>query len=170
MSALEGGYQLGGEYCSAFARSVKAHVASMTFGAHTAVQFSEQEMEREAEIEERLLERLRDLRGAELLKRAQVRAEREAARLAAIVAEEAEAAQQVEVEGEVVVDAATALSTGDLPVAVPVLETAEGSSKKRRRAPVDYAQLDRELSGKPVEAGAGAGTGAGAQSKGGVDG
>ncbi len=33
MSALEGGYQLGGEFHSAFARSVKAHVASLAQGA-----------------------------------------------------------------------------------------------------------------------------------------
>jgi hypothetical protein len=33
VSALEGGYQLGGEFHSAFARSVKAHVSSLAQGA-----------------------------------------------------------------------------------------------------------------------------------------
>ena len=57
VSALEGGYQLGGRCCSAFARSVKGHVQSLAAAARYAPSrpgFSLENCEREAEIEEQV--------------------------------------------------------------------------------------------------------------------
>lgn len=44
VSALEGGYQLNGEVCSAFAKSVKAHVYALSSGAGTRVEYSEEDL------------------------------------------------------------------------------------------------------------------------------
>lgn len=49
VSALEGGYQLGGEYCSAFAKSVKCHVATLCSPGlrSSEVKYDSQEAEKE---------------------------------------------------------------------------------------------------------------------------
>lgn len=55
VSALEGGYQLGGEFSSAFAKSVKAHVTSLSNGhsrqgAHYSQDFADRESGAELEV------------------------------------------------------------------------------------------------------------------------
>jgi hypothetical protein len=57
VSALEGGYQLGGRCCSAFARSVKAHVQALAVAAkygHLSSEFSLEKCQAEAETEEQV--------------------------------------------------------------------------------------------------------------------
>jgi len=51
VSVLEGGYQLGGEYCSAFAKSVKAHVAALATEGSKNVPYDQHEEDTEASIE-----------------------------------------------------------------------------------------------------------------------
>jgi hypothetical protein len=53
VSALEGGYQLGGEFCSSFAKSVKTHVSTLCSPglASSSVGYDPMEAEREREEE-----------------------------------------------------------------------------------------------------------------------
>ena len=51
VSVLEGGYQLGGEFCSAFAKSVKAHVAALASEGAKNVPYDPRDEEAEAAIE-----------------------------------------------------------------------------------------------------------------------
>ena len=52
VSALEGGYQLGGEYSSAFAKSVYAHIQALSNGSKSLSQYSDAKSEAE-KVEER---------------------------------------------------------------------------------------------------------------------
>lgn len=54
VSVLEGGYQLGGGICSAFAKSVKAHVTSLSNCSCTLAPFSQTDLAREEEIERKV--------------------------------------------------------------------------------------------------------------------
>jgi hypothetical protein len=54
VSALEGGYQLGGEFCSSFAKSVKSHVSTLCspgLASSAAVRYDPLEAEREKQEE-----------------------------------------------------------------------------------------------------------------------
>lgn len=51
VSALEGGYQTGGEYCSAFAKSVKAHVLALEKGGRGTCPYSSDDAEKERLVE-----------------------------------------------------------------------------------------------------------------------
>lgn len=57
VSALEGGYQLGGEFYSAFAKSVKTHVATLCSRslASSSVKYDPMEAEREKQEERQVL-------------------------------------------------------------------------------------------------------------------
>lgn len=67
VSVLEGGYQLGGEYCSAFAQSVKAHVRSLTQGAaRSRAPFSISESQAETTFELNHLNSLKELRQTQI--------------------------------------------------------------------------------------------------------
>jgi len=119
VSALEGGYQLGGEYCSAFAKSVKTHVVALERGAKSSHIYSEEEASREMQIEKDIIDELEKRR---LLKLEAAQKRQEALYAAAL--EQREAAERAGGEAEPVV---------------------EGSAKKRRRAAVDYVALEQEL-------------------------
>jgi len=57
VSALEGGYQLGGRSCSAFARSVKGHVHTLAVAAkygHLSPEFSLDKCQAEADTEDQV--------------------------------------------------------------------------------------------------------------------
>jgi acetoin utilization deacetylase AcuC-like enzyme len=53
VSALEGGYQIGGEYCSSFAKSVKAHVQALARGANSRAPYRQEyaDVEKNMEVE-----------------------------------------------------------------------------------------------------------------------
>ena len=55
VSVLEGGYQILGEHCSAFAKSVKAHVAALASGARTNTPYSQNDSDIEKQVEADLL-------------------------------------------------------------------------------------------------------------------
>jgi hypothetical protein len=122
VSALEGGYQLGGEYCSAFAKSVKTHVVALERGAKSTHIYSEEEASREMQIEKDIIDELEKRR---LLKLEAAQKRQEALYAAAL--EQREAAERERAAG------------GDAE------STLEGSAKKRRRAAVDYVALEQEL-------------------------
>ncbi len=54
VSVLEGGYQLGGEHSSAFAKSVFAHVHSLAVGSRTKRKFDSQKLELEVSAEKKV--------------------------------------------------------------------------------------------------------------------
>lgn len=58
MSALEGGYQLSGEHCSAFAKSVKSHVAALSSGGYAMPLYLSSDLEREETYERNLLDEI----------------------------------------------------------------------------------------------------------------
>lgn len=51
VSALEGGYQLSGEFCSAFAKSVKKHVSALVQGARTRAVYLQDHAQTELIVE-----------------------------------------------------------------------------------------------------------------------
>lgn len=51
VSALEGGYMLGGEFCSSFAKSVKTHVSTLINGAKTTQTYSAENELKDREFE-----------------------------------------------------------------------------------------------------------------------
>lgn len=54
VSALEGGYQLGGEFCSSFAKSVKAHVSTLCCPALNTSKYIYDPIEMEKEKQEEI--------------------------------------------------------------------------------------------------------------------
>lgn len=55
VSVLEGGYQLGGEYSSAFAKSVKAHVGALVSAASSTCPYLQEDAQKEKDIEIELI-------------------------------------------------------------------------------------------------------------------
>jgi acetoin utilization deacetylase AcuC-like enzyme/ankyrin repeat protein len=138
VSVLEGGYNLRGRgACSAFARSVAAHVRAMAEPNFQAWDASAAKRERDTE------RRRREERAAKAAARAAAAAERRAAAMAAeaaaLVAEAAEAAGVGGEGGEAAAAAAAPASGG-----------------RRRRAPVDYAALNAQLEAEKKAGGGGA--------------
>ena len=144
VSALEGGYQLGGEYCSSFAKSVKTHVSTLVRGAKTLeARYSQADAEREKAIERELLD------------------EQERKRLAKEEAQRREflenmARRQEKEEAEAEAEAEAALlpsppppSTTSMPTAPAAesdaAEDATSGRKRRRAKEVDYVALNEEL-------------------------
>eukprot|EP00605_Chrysophyceae_sp_TOSAG23-4_P001405 GSChrysophyteH1.ASY1.ANO1.1527.1 assembled CDS len=130
VSALEGGYQIGGEFSSAFAKSVKAHVAALHAGAKTVAPWSNEDAEVERAVEKALLDEAAERRLAKLLAQ-QKKEEEERAAAAALAAEQAEAQKEAALLEDYVED--------------------NGGDRKRRRAPVDYAKLDQELQAQKAQ-------------------
>ena len=71
VSVLEGGYQLGGEYCSAFAQSAKAHVRSLSLNSSCRSLFSIVDCQAETTLEEAHLEELEKQREQLILRKEQ---------------------------------------------------------------------------------------------------
>jgi len=164
VSALEGGYQIGGELCSSFAKSVKTHVAALVTGARTAAPWSPDDAETERAVEKMHLDEAAERRLQKELARQVQEAARRAAALAARAEAEAEAAA-LEGYNE---DSHDAVPSGAQGVgawsALHVQGTGterdqhitslpddedpvDGSARKRRRAraQVDYVALDLAL-------------------------
>eukprot|EP00596_Hydrurales_sp_CCMP1899_P003639 CAMPEP_0119048606 /NCGR_PEP_ID=MMETSP1177-20130426/59890_1 /TAXON_ID=2985 /ORGANISM="Ochromonas sp, Strain CCMP1899" /LENGTH=826 /DNA_ID=CAMNT_0007024745 /DNA_START=66 /DNA_END=2546 /DNA_ORIENTATION=+ len=148
VSALEGGYQIGGEFSSAFAKSVKIHVASLIKGGKsTCAPYLQEDADRERDLERELLDDVEKRRIARIEQQRQLRfelqqAEREAAREKEVT--------EVEKEGEVEVDAEEVVKEGENEIVesgvVMSSEVEEsGSKRKRRRVTVDYKALDEEI-------------------------
>jgi len=138
VSALEGGYMTKGEYCSSFAKSVKAHVASMCTkeGVNSSAKYSVEEAAMEQAAEREMIRLLH-------LKRQQ-KAEQEALRTAqyqAMLAAREEQDKQ-DIGGNVTEPSVVHVAE--------VVEDNDGSARKRRRASgtVDYVALNKELSDK----------------------
>lgn len=141
VSVLEGGYQLGGDFASAFARSVHDHVQELARAAGTGGRgVTIEGLRAEGEAEAALLQGLRVQRAEELRllrekEEEEVRRERERAM---------QAEQEVVVEEEVAVPQLGG-EAGDAE------EGSGGGSRKRRRPAVDYAALDEQLRAKGVD-------------------
>ena len=125
VSSLEGGYQIAGEYSSAFAKSVKIHVNALMRGATCPAVYDQEEMDKEIELELKVIQ------------------EAEAKRLAKIDAlnkrrEEAIAQRRKEYEASVAVEERQAEP-----------EEAETSPNKKRSRrgiqQVDYQELARKI-------------------------
>ena len=160
VSALEGGYQLGGECCSSFAKSVKTHVAALVAGARTVAPWSAEDAQVEQDLEKVHLDEAAERRAQkEALRQAQLQSEQEAA--AAAAAEAATLAGYEEnsrdsnsrtawehiAHGEgASLNAAVPVFTEDangIHVASRGEADEDGSARKRRRRPaVDYVALD----------------------------
>ena len=117
VSVLEGGYMISGEHCSAFAKSVKAHVAALAAGARGVAKYSAEEAETESRVERRTLDDAAEKRALKM----QQQAEREAAAREARRQAAAEEMAAQEAEGGVVE------AGGD---------EGDDGSRKRRRAQV----------------------------------
>lgn len=135
VSALEGGYMTKGEYCSSFAKSVKAHVASMCTreGVNSSAKYSVEEAALEQAAEREMIRNLHVKR--------QMKAEQEALRLAQ---HQAMIAARVEQEKQQMIGGVTDV------IAETVVESDDSSRKRRRSsgAKVDYVALNKELSEK----------------------
>ena len=118
VSALEGGYQIGGEHYSSFAKSVKSHVMSLAKGGRSTRTYKQEESDKEKEIENTMIEEVNARKLAKL----------EAQQAAMMREASDETAGSVAIEEE--------------------SSPREESARKRRRAEVDYAKLDQELFAK----------------------
>lgn len=122
VSALEGGYQINGEFSSAFARSVKTHVSCLTEGVNDTATYSSYDAALESQYEAKVIE---DLRIKQEQKQMMIQRQREAMRDAAIAAA---AAQQPQNDSEAAIPISVAVE-GALPEGSPA-----DCSRKRRRA------------------------------------
>jgi len=66
VSALEGGYQIGAEHYSSFAKSVKSHVMSLAKGGRSSRVYNQEELDKEKEIESTMIEEINARRLAKL--------------------------------------------------------------------------------------------------------
>jgi hypothetical protein len=121
VSALEGGYQIGGEHYSSFAKSVKSHVMSLAKGGRSSRVYQQEESDKEKEIESTMIEEINARKMAKL--------------------EAQQAARMREVES---IDNVSSYVVEENITGSPREET----GRKRRRAEVDYAKLDQELFSK----------------------
>lgn len=146
VSALEGGYQLNGEFCSAFAKSVKTHVNSLTVGARSTAPFSVADAQRETEVEKQLLDEAAERRYQKQLLLQKQEEERRAAAAAAGLLSPS--------DNNTTVQTSTSNGTVGTEESVSLDIADDGSARKRRRASgtVDYVALDKELSAKKEEA------------------
>lgn len=165
VSALEGGYQIKGDYCSAFAKSVKTHVSSLIQGTSSRALYSQTQMQTEQRLEKDAIDRAERKRLEKLAvqqaiydEMRRVQAEQEEAehqeRLAAYLAK-----QENEGGGE---SGLAFHPVGPSSVSEEIAGSASGDggrTQKRRRSAVDYGALADQLFG------AGAGTGAATSEK-----
>jgi acetoin utilization deacetylase AcuC-like enzyme len=152
VSALEGGYMTNGEYCSSFAKSAKAHVASLDKGSRTYNEYYQEDSEKEKQLEKDLIDDI-ERRRIQKLEAAEKREEAlRAANAAAFVLEQ-------QIDGNVMenneLNAGNQVRDEEIVTKVEevvVQNTTEGdeSSKKRRRntSSVDYVALEKELFNK----------------------
>eukprot|EP01038_Epipyxis_sp_PR26KG_P006205 gene6205-8545_t len=129
ISALEGGYQISGEFCSSFAKSVKIHVESLAQGSKCNHKFNVEESNKEKETEEKIISKMRE----------------KLEKLKANAAREAEQLLNAYRIGENLNEGISSPVTNA--VVSPPIEAAivDEQSKKRRRPQVDYAALDQKL-------------------------
>lgn len=152
VSALEGGYMTNGEYCSSFAKSAKAHVASLDKGSRTYNGYYQEDSEIEKKLEKDLIDDI-ERRRLEKLEAAEKREEAlRAANAAAFALEQQNDGNEMEKDEENVEN-----QVKDDEIVTKVEEKiiqniADGdeSSKKRRRntSAVDYVALEKELFNK----------------------
>ena len=131
VSALEGGYQIGGEFCSAFAKSVKTHVASLIRGNKTTAPYDQAEMECEKLYENEIIQ---DAERRRLAKIALIR-QREEVELAKQRSDISSALRDSEI---------AKVDSNNIETEA---ETDFSSARKRRRAAtnVDYIALSKKL-------------------------
>eukprot|EP00602_Paraphysomonas_sp_CaronLab_P002589 CAMPEP_0185019948 /NCGR_PEP_ID=MMETSP1103-20130426/2532_1 /TAXON_ID=36769 /ORGANISM="Paraphysomonas bandaiensis, Strain Caron Lab Isolate" /LENGTH=895 /DNA_ID=CAMNT_0027550535 /DNA_START=54 /DNA_END=2741 /DNA_ORIENTATION=- len=143
VSALEGGYQIRGEFCSSFAKSVKAHVSALCGSVATSneVKYSTADAEVEMHAEKEgiaLLHRKRQEKQAE--------ADRQAAEWQKKVAEMQEMAKAEEAgEKETKEHNGECLETARVEVAATGDEDGSRSKRRRTAAKVDYVALNKKL-------------------------
>lgn len=159
VSALEGGYQIGGEFCSSFAKSVKTHVACLAAGAKTVVPYSVDDAQKESDVEKALLDEAAERRYQKALALQRQEELAQEARRAAEESALAAAAAAAHADGDsnggaVMMDAEPGHGNGNGSPEVKV-EGGNGhaslddeqAGRKRRRASgnVDYKALDEKL-------------------------
>lgn len=142
VSALEGGYQLGGEYCSSFAKSVKTHVSTLVRGAKTLeAQYSQADADREKAIEREILDEQERKRVA--------KEEQQRSEFLERIARQRQLQEEAEEElAQLPVMATATASVADAEASTAADGDADGaaSGRKRRRAKeVDYVALNEEL-------------------------
>jgi acetoin utilization deacetylase AcuC-like enzyme/ankyrin repeat protein len=142
VSALEGGYQIGGEFSSAFAKSVKTHVAALTTGAKTVAPWSNDDAEIERKVEKALLDEAAERRLQKIIQQQKREEEERIAHIARLAAEAEAAAEAQSLEGYVE-DSLEGIAVKS--ETVTASEDDDGNARKRRRQPVDYQALDKEL-------------------------
>jgi hypothetical protein len=155
VSALEGGYMIAGEFSSAFARSVRTHVAALAQGLVDTATYSAHDAALESRYEAKVIE---DLRLRQEAKQALLQQQRDAMRAAAIAAAQQQLQQQQQQSpteggadggsGDSAPSPAPAPSASAGAEAIAEDGSGEESGRKRRRAAavkVDYAQLDKEM-------------------------
>ena len=164
VSVLEGGYQIGGEHMSAFAKSVKSHVVSLTRGARLAHRgYSAADLAYERNSEADTIAAMEAKRQAKLAEQQRTRDEAEAAANAARMASLQEMADAAAGGGDgdgggdglaeeerayiKRIMAAEAAEAAEAAAARDTGAGADAQPTKRRRAskPVDYAALDMEM-------------------------
>jgi acetoin utilization deacetylase AcuC-like enzyme len=156
VSALEGGYQIAGEYYSSFARSVKTHVTSLVRAARTTTPFSPMDLQKERDVERDIIAAAAAKRQAKLDRqeemyheRMQQLAQREAD-IEAVSSQQPSDLDLAPAEG-LIGHEAVAASTGDdaataAAAAAMGADTAPPASKRRRAsAQVDYVALAKRL-------------------------
>ena len=150
VSALEGGYQIKGDYCSAFAKSVKTHVNSLIQGSSSRALYSQTQMQTEQRVEKEAIDKAERKR---LEKLAAQQAMYEEMRRAAAEVEEKEhqerLAAYIAEHGEPVDGTAgdSALRFHAVPSAAAAEDAVPVAGTKRRRAAVDYSTLAEQLFG-----------------------
>ena len=133
-----------GEYCSAFAKSVKQHVQALVQGNSSRAQYSAGQLQAELAVEKEAIDRIEQKR-IQRLEQEQERYRAMMERHALEQAAEAEAAKGY-VEGSVEMSSGVAEPDTVQP-APAVEEEAQPRSNKRRRANVDYSALAEQLFG-----------------------
>jgi acetoin utilization deacetylase AcuC-like enzyme len=133
VSVLEGGYSIGGEFASAFARSVAAHVETLT-RAPTLPQYSQATLQAEKAAEIKYMDELRVAHEAELERKHREQQEfferqKEIYEMRTRALGEQ---QQQQVPQQSIANA-------------PVEEESHNSGRKRKRQAVDYAALEEKL-------------------------
>ncbi len=142
VSVLEGGYQLGGEYTSAFAKSVYAHVEALVHGNTSAgiPAYSTDEVALEKIGEDDIIDELEQVRQKELQKREALivkqQEEFEREQLALLRQQQQQESAQSE---EPFATAVASISVGE------ASDDSNTHGRKRKRAAVDYAALAKQL-------------------------
>lgn len=137
VSVLEGGYQLGGEYCSAFAQSAKAHVRSLSLNSSCRSLFSISDCQAETTLEEAHLEDLEKQREQLILRKEQSVKLKQLQSLLHQEQQEAVTTEQSPTDHSILASGLTSVEEMETSSSATSceLEVADGATGKKRRRP-----------------------------------